>query len=60
MPDIEITSAHVIVRKLGLANLLEAQRIVDEQHATGNLKFSRVFRGEAKRIFDIENFEISI
>jgi hypothetical protein len=56
--DIEITSAHVIVRKLGLANLLEADRIVKEQHAAGNLKFSRVFRGEAKRIADVENAEI--
>ena len=60
MPDIETTSAHVIVRKLGLANLMESQRIVEEQHAAGNLKFSRVFRGEAKRISDIENFEITI
>jgi hypothetical protein len=58
MPDIEITSSHVIVRKLGLANLLEAKRIVDEQHAAGNLEFTRVFRGEAKRIADVENAEI--
>jgi len=60
-PDVEVTSAHVIVRKLGLANLLEADRIVKEQHASGNLKFTRVFRGEAKRIADEEAFfELSI
>lgn len=54
-PDVEATSAHVIVRKLGLANLLEADRIVKEQHAAGNLEFTLVFRGEAKRITDEEN-----
>jgi hypothetical protein len=60
-PDVEVTSAHVIVRKLGLANLLEADRIVKEQHAVGNLKFTRIFRGEAKRIADEEaSFELSI
>ena len=60
MPDIEITTAHVIVRKMGLANLLEADRIVKEQHTAGNVKFTRVFRGEAKRIADKETFELSI
>lgn len=54
-PDVEVTSAHVIVRKLGLPNLLEADRIVKEQHAAGNLEFTLVFRGEAKRITDFEN-----
>ena len=54
-PDVEVTSAHVIVRKLGLANLLEADRIVKEQHAAGNVNFTLVFRGEAKRITDFEN-----
>ena len=58
--DIEITSAHVIVRKLGLANLLEADRIVKEQHAAGNLEFTRVFRGEAKRIADVENADCPV
>ena len=54
-PDVEVTGDHVIVRKLGLPNLLEADRIVKEQHAAGNLEFTLVFRGEAKRITDFEN-----
>jgi hypothetical protein len=53
-PDIEVTSSHVIVRRLGLSNLRKAEQIVKERHAAGDLKFTRVFRGEAARIARLE------
>ena len=57
-PDIEVTSSHVIVRRLGLSNLLKADQIVKERHAAGDLKFTRVFRGEAALIAEQEGFLI--
>ena len=53
-PDIEVTSSHVIVRRLSSSNLLKAEQIVKERHAAGDLKFTRVFRGEAARIARLE------
>ena len=55
-PDIEVTSSHVIVRRLGLSNLLKADQIVKERHAAGDLKFTRVLRGEAALIAEHEGF----
>ena len=59
-PDIEVTSSHVIVRRLGLSNLIKAEQIVKERHAVGDLKFTRVFRGEAARIARLEAADLDI
>jgi len=59
-PDIEVTSNHVIVRRLGSSNLCKAEQIVKERHAAGNLKFTRVFRGEAARIARLEAADLGI